>query len=152
MASPKRDQLQQQGCVFPSSCKKKLVPIVRHIETVFVETDVANFKAVVQSLIGHQQTSQSHDDCLGFLNNVNVFPPLFDLHAIHEIDNLVAQEVEIKDISFGVDNICTPMSFVGFESENHSNYDAFDLISWTTFDQDMSLDSFLLLDYQTFNI
>ena len=162
MAPPKRAQLQQQqqqqGGVFPSSCKINKVPIVRHVEPFFVETDIANFKAVVQILTGHQQTSQSLGS-LGFLDNVHVFPPLSHSHAIPEIDNLVvAAEVEIKEISFGVDNICTS-SFVGFETEtidsfsgdmlfqNHDDNDAFDLIPWTSFEEDISWDSFLLTEY-----
>ncbi|GLJ18517.1 hypothetical protein SUGI_0329130 [Cryptomeria japonica] len=44
-----------------SSSSKKRVQVVKYVETLFVETDAANFKAVVQSLTGQEpQKNEAH--------------------------------------------------------------------------------------------
>ncbi|GLJ18515.1 hypothetical protein SUGI_0329100 [Cryptomeria japonica] len=92
MAPSKRAQRKEPFS--SSSSHMKRVQVVRYIKPLFVETDVANFKAVVQSLTGHDDNTLQTSE---FLNNV--VPPHSNSHSIPEIDN-VAAEVEVNEMAF----------------------------------------------------
>ncbi|GLJ18516.1 hypothetical protein SUGI_0329120 [Cryptomeria japonica] len=93
----------------PSSPSKMMrVQVVKYVETLFVETDPANFKTVVQSLTGQ---TEAHLNA-SVLHHSHSFP------TPHQEKEINVAEVEVKE-----------RAFEGFETETRDNGSA-DLLFW----------------------
>ncbi|GLJ18518.1 hypothetical protein SUGI_0329140 [Cryptomeria japonica] len=125
------------------SCSKKRAGqvTVRYIKPLFVKTDEANFKAVVQSLTGQD-------------SDTNSFPTSHENGFLQGKENVPV--VPVKEMAFnGGESSCVPSFNMGFETGTIDSLnadlllqkDAFELPPLTISDIDMSWDSFPWSEY-----